>query len=68
MQQLAETINIPAKFIFAENYNKQELWSPWLKFIPVAYETAVIEGAGHTFTEAGKAAELYDQTLQFLLK
>ncbi|MFA4975164.1 MAG: hypothetical protein WC839_01195 [Candidatus Paceibacterota bacterium] len=64
--KLAEEIDIPCKFIFAGNYNKLEVWKPFLNRIKVANEFAIVEGASHVFIEEGVEQKLFEETLNYI--
>ncbi len=61
-----EKITKPCKFVFAENGKKYEAWKPYLQFIKVPYESAVVGGASHVFVEEGAEQKLFDETLEWL--
>ena len=67
ISKLAEGINVPCKFIFAGNYNKYEIWKPFLNKIKVTNEFAIVEGASHVFVEEGVEQKLFEETLNYII-
>lgn len=66
ISELAEKINVPCKFIFAGNYNKFDIWKPFLNKIKAANEYSIVEGASHLFTEEGVEQKLLKETLNYI--
>ncbi len=67
VSQLIEKIIVPCKFIFAGNYNKYELWQPFLNKIKVENKFVIIKGATHRFIEEGVEQKLFDETLSWII-
>ncbi len=66
LNKLVERLTIPCKFIFAGNYNKHELWKPFLNQIKVKNESVIIEGATHGFIEEGTEQKLFEETFNWI--
>lgn len=66
LNQLIKKLTIPCKFIFAGNYNKHELWKPFLNKIKVKNESVIIEGATHGFIEEGTEQKLFEETFNWI--
>ena len=66
IDKLIENLTIPCKIIFAGNYNKHELWKPFLNKIKVKNKSVIIEGATHCFVEEGTEQKLFEETLKWI--
>ncbi|MCK5630175.1 MAG: hypothetical protein KAI26_06140 [Nanoarchaeota archaeon] len=64
--RLVNRITVPCKFIFAGNYNKYQLWKPFLDKIKVKNESVIVEGATHGFIEEGTEQKLFNETLTWI--
>ncbi len=66
INNLIEKLSIPCKFIFAGNYNNNEIWQPFLNNIKVINESIIIDGASHCFIEEGVEEKLFEETLKWI--
>jgi pimeloyl-ACP methyl ester carboxylesterase len=66
LDKLVKKLSVPCKFIFAGNNNYHPVWKPVLKHLKVEYDSVIVEGATHCFTEEGTEQELFEETLKWI--
>ncbi len=66
LKDLVRKVSIPCKIIFAGDYNKPELWKPYLPEFKVEHESVIIENATHGFVEEGTEQKLFEETLKWI--
>ncbi len=66
LNHLVKELSIPCKIIFAGNYNKHELWKPYLNKFKVKNDVTIIKNATHGFIEEGTERKLFEETLKWI--
>ena len=64
IMEMAGKINVPAKFIFAGNYNKKDLWQDALKLVRNKEVSVVM--SNHTFTVPDRSGKVADEILKWV--
>jgi pimeloyl-ACP methyl ester carboxylesterase len=66
-QRVINKIKCPTNLIFAGNTGIHTDWDNLLESLTVYYETSIIKGAGHGFSEYGVDEKILDNTLDWIM-
>lgn len=66
LNKLVQELSTPCKLIFAGNYNKHELWKPYIEEFKTKPEQVIVDWATHGFIEEWTEQKLFEETLKFL--